>query len=151
MLHLTQRHTGQPLLPTGEINPCPDPSGTCLIATNIHSGVSPTASSEARLASGLVGGSFVGGTAGFRGIGVYGLGRGYNGVYGIGGFTVVGGVAAGNGVEGMTHSVDPRHGRRQRVGPHRSHGCRNVRWWAAAQLAAVAPTDSGWSRSVRVV
>ena len=62
MLQLTQRHTGQQFLPTGEFNPCADPAGVCLVATNIRTDVSPSAASEARLASGLIGGSFVGGT-----------------------------------------------------------------------------------------
>ena len=107
MVQLTQRHTGQQFLPTGEFNPCADPAGTCLVATNIRSDLSPFAASEARLASGLIGGSFVGGTASARGIGVVGLGRGQNGVLGIGGFTIDGGLASGNGVEGRTVATTP--------------------------------------------
>jgi hypothetical protein len=61
MLHLTQRHTAKQFLPTGEINPCADPAGTCLIASNIHTNLAPYVGSEARLATGLIGESFVGG------------------------------------------------------------------------------------------
>lgn len=107
MLQPTQRHTGQQFLPTGEFNPCADPAGVCLVATNIRTDVSPSAASEARLASGLIGGSFVGGTGTIRGIGVFGLGRGQNGVLGIGGFTTEGGLASGSGVEGRTVATAP--------------------------------------------
>jgi hypothetical protein len=77
------------------------------VATNIRTDVSPSAASEARLASGLIGGSFVGGTGTIRGIGVFGLGRGQNGVLGIGGFTTEGGLASGSGVEGRTVATAP--------------------------------------------
>jgi hypothetical protein len=111
MLHLTQRHTNRQFLPGGEINPCRESAGTCLVATNVNTDLSSTdLASEARLARGLVGGSFVGGVNRFPGVGVAAVGYGGNGVIGIGGFTQTpnpeDAVANGNGVEGVTNSTD---------------------------------------------
>jgi hypothetical protein len=112
MLHLTQRHTNRPLLPGGEINPCRDAAGTCLAATNVNTDLSSTdLASQAYLARGLIGGSFVAGVNRFPGTGVVGVGRGGNGVTGICVFTTPpnanDAVANGNGVEGRTFSTDP--------------------------------------------
>jgi len=107
MLQLTQRHTGNQFLPGGAINPCADPAGTCLIATNVRTDFGATAASEARLAAGLVGGQFVGGLGPGSGVGLVGLGRGSNGVTGIGSTNTSTGVASGSGVEGRTTATGP--------------------------------------------
>jgi hypothetical protein len=108
-LHLSHQHSARPFLPGGAVNPCPEQVGTCLVATNINADIAPTGAADAIIASGLVGGSFGGGAGGFSGIGVYGHGRGHNGVLGIGGYTddPDNAVASGNGVEGQTNAVDP--------------------------------------------
>jgi hypothetical protein len=106
MLQITQRHTANPFLPGGEFNPCADPAGTCLIATNVRTDLGATSASEARLATGLVGGTFVGGIGPFNGVGIVGLGRGSNGVTGIGSANS-NGLAVGSGVEGRTTATGP--------------------------------------------
>jgi hypothetical protein len=112
MLHLIQRHTNRQFLPGGAINPCRDPAGTCLIATNVNTDLAPTdPASEARLAQGLIGGQFSGGIGNFSGIGLSALGRGSNGIIGIAASTTPSNPAAaisdGNGVEGRTNSTNP--------------------------------------------
>lgn len=109
MLHMIQRHTNREFLPGGEIRLCRDPTGTCLIATNKNTDLSPTdAASEATLATGLTGATFKGGVGGFPGLGLAAIGSGSNGIIGICGFTAPPNpVSNGNGVEGRTNSTNP--------------------------------------------
>jgi hypothetical protein len=104
MLTLTKRSNNLAILPNGAVNPAPEPNPECLIVNNLR--ISPRAIeqlSAARLGSGLVGGSSIGGiagTPGVRGIGVIGVGAPGDGVRGF----ALGATPVGHGVFGQTNS-----------------------------------------------
>ena len=101
MLTLRRRSSNLPFLPGGAVNPCPDPAPSCLFVENVR--ISPGASqrlSASVIAAGLVGGQFVGGIPGSRGVGVVGVGAPGDGVRGI----ANGAAASGHGVAGFTSS-----------------------------------------------
>jgi hypothetical protein len=68
--------SNQPFLPGGAVNPCPETAPFCLIVENIRmdAGVGQRLSASL-IATGLVGGQFIGGIPGAPGFGVVGVGR----------------------------------------------------------------------------
>jgi len=106
MLRLTKRSSNQPLLPGGAVNPCPETAPFCLIVENVrmNAGVAQRLSASL-IATGLVGGQFIGGTPGAPGLGVVGVGAPGDGVRGV----ASGATPSGHGVAGATFSSSASH------------------------------------------
>jgi hypothetical protein len=106
MLRLTKRSSNQPFLPGGAVNPCPETAPFCLVVENIrmNAGVGQRLSASF-IATGLVGGQFIGGIPGAPGFGVVGVGAPGDGVRGV----ASGATPSGHGVAGTTFSSSLGH------------------------------------------
>jgi hypothetical protein len=110
MLTLTKRSNNLAFLPSGAVNPAPEPNPQCLIVSNLR--INPGAIqrlSAAQLGSGLIGTSSIAGVSAIGalpaapGIGVLGVGAPGDGVRGL----ARGAIPAGHGVFGQTNSSNP--------------------------------------------
>ena len=106
MLRLTKRSSNQPFLPGGAVNPCPETAPFCLVVENVrmNAGVAQRLSASF-IATGLVGGQFIGGIPGAPGFGVVGVGAPGDGVRGV----ASGATPSGHGVAGTTFSSSASH------------------------------------------
>jgi hypothetical protein len=106
MLRLTKRSSNQPFLPGGAVNPCPETAPFCIVVENIrmNAGVGQRLSASL-IATGLVGGQFIGGIPGAPGFGVVGVGAPGDGVRGV----ASGATPSGHGVAGTTFSSSASH------------------------------------------
>jgi len=106
MLRLTKRSSNQPFLPGGAVNPCPETAPFCIVVENIrmNAGVGQRLSASL-IATGLVGGQFIGGIPGAPGFGVVGVGAPGDGVRGV----ASGATPSGHGVAGTTFSSSLGH------------------------------------------